>query len=110
MWLVAVAAVVLLGLLAVVFLLNRDQQPAASTAALPTAPAQQEIPYPAVARVTPADAYASVNSGQAVIIDVRDRESYDKAHIEGALSIPENELAARRGELPQDRQILTYCT
>lgn len=109
-WLAVVAAVVLIGLIAVVFLLSQPKQPAASTAVLPAAPAQQDIPYPDVARVTPGEAHAAANADQAVIVDVRDRQSYDQAHIAGAISLPENELPARMGELPQDRQILTYCT
>ena len=110
LWLAVVAGVILVGVLAVAFLLNQQKQPAAAIVVQSTAPAQQDIPYPGVARVSPGEAHAAANAGQAVIVDVRDRESYDQAHIAGAISIPENELAARSGELPQDRQILTYCT
>lgn len=110
LWLAVVAGVILVGVLAVAFLLSQQQQPAPATAALPAAPAQQDIPYPGVARVSVGEAHGAANAGQAVIVDVRDRESYDQAHITGAISIPENELPARIGELPKDRQILTYCT
>lgn len=110
LWLAVVAGVILVGAIAVVFLLSQRQQPAPSTAVLPAAPAQQNLPYPGVARVSAGDAHGAANAGQAVIVDVRDRESYDQAHIAGAISIPENELPARTGELPEDRQILTYCT
>ena len=46
-----------------------------------------------------------------LVIDVRDFDAYRQSHIEGAISIPLYELAARVPELPQDRQaqILTVC-
>lgn len=113
LWLLIVAAVALIGLLAAVFLLSQPDQPATVIAPAPAAPAalaQQDIPYPDIARVGPGEAHGSANAGQAVIVDVRDREFYDQSHMAGAISIPLNELPARLDELPQDRQILTYCT
>ena len=110
LWLALVAAVVLIGLIAVIVLVSQPKPATVSTAAIPTAAVPQDIPYPSVARVTPAQAHGSVNSGQAIIIDVRDAESYNQAHIEGAISMPESELPARIDELPQDQQIFTYCT
>ena len=73
LWLAVVAGVILVGVLAVAFLLSQ-QQPAPATAALPAAPAQQDIPYPGVARVSVGEAHGAANAGQAVIVDVRDRE------------------------------------
>ena len=110
MWLIVVAAVVLIGLLAVVFLLSQQQPPAPASAIAPAVPAQQDIPYPAVARVLPGDAHGSANAGAAVIVDVRGREFFDQSHAAGAISMPLDEIPARIGELPKDRQILTYCT
>lgn len=113
LWLLIVAAVALIGLLAVVYLLSRPAQPATVAApapVAPAAPAQQDIPFPNIARVGPGEAHGSANAGQSVIVDVRDREFYDQSHMAGAVSIPLNELPARLDELPRDRQILTYCT
>jgi rhodanese-related sulfurtransferase/predicted transcriptional regulator len=47
--------------------------------------------------------------GEAVLIDVRPAEEYDAGHIEGARSIPIDELDERLAELPADREIVAYC-
>lgn len=43
------------------------------------------------------------------LVDLRDRDSYDRRHIRGAVNIPGEELADRMGELPGDRLIVLYC-
>jgi predicted sulfurtransferase len=48
--------------------------------------------------------------GEAVIVDVRNKDAYDLEHAEGALSIPLNELEGRLAELPKDKLIAAYCT
>ena len=48
--------------------------------------------------------------GQAILVDVRSKASYDKSHAEGAISIPEAEMGARVDELPRDKDIILYCT
>jgi rhodanese-related sulfurtransferase len=45
----------------------------------------------------------------AVLIDVRPQEEYAAGHIEGARSIPLEELEQRLAELPADREIVAYC-
>jgi rhodanese-related sulfurtransferase/DNA-binding HxlR family transcriptional regulator len=47
--------------------------------------------------------------GEAVLIDVRPREEYAAGHIEGARSIPLQELDRLLAELPADREIVAYC-
>src|SRR5437588_6997067 len=47
--------------------------------------------------------------GDAVLIDVRPQEEYAAGHIEGARSIPLDELDRRLAELPADREIVAYC-
>jgi rhodanese-related sulfurtransferase len=47
--------------------------------------------------------------GDAVLIDVRPQEEYAAGHIEGARSIPLDELEQRLSELPCDREIVAYC-
>ena len=44
----------------------------------------------------------------AVVVDVRPKNAYDAEHIEGAISIPAGELAARAGRLPKDKHIIFY--
>lgn len=42
-------------------------------------------------------------------IDVRTAEEYAAGHIEGAKSIPLQELAGRLNEVPKDKQVYLYC-
>jgi 3-mercaptopyruvate sulfurtransferase SseA len=63
-----------------------------------------------VRRVTPAEARAAVEKGQAVIVDVRPAESFKAGHVKGALSIPLGDIASRTGELPRGKMIVTYCS
>jgi hypothetical protein len=67
-----------------------------------------ELNYPDITRVSPAEAYAGQQAGTAVIIDVRDEQSYQASHAAGALSIPEGQLPARLAELPTDRTLILY--
>src|ERR671932_449027 len=52
---------------------------------------------------------ARMRSGEAVLVDVRPREEYDAGHIEGARSIPIEELEARLAELPAESEVVAYC-
>ena len=68
------------------------------------------IPYPDVPRVSLEEAQNKMALGQAVLVDVRSKASYDNSHAAGAISIPEEEMGARVDELPQDKDIILYCT
>lgn len=63
-----------------------------------------------IERVSLADAKAAFELGNAVIVDVRNRESYDRSHIPGALSIPYGELETNLHLVDKGQWILTYCT
>jgi rhodanese-related sulfurtransferase/DNA-binding HxlR family transcriptional regulator len=47
--------------------------------------------------------------GDVVVVDVRPAEEFDAGHIEGALSIPVDELDEQLAELPADSEIVAYC-
>jgi rhodanese-related sulfurtransferase/predicted transcriptional regulator len=47
--------------------------------------------------------------GDVVLVDVRPGEEYEAGHIEGARSIPIDELDERLAELPADREVVAYC-
>jgi rhodanese-related sulfurtransferase/predicted transcriptional regulator len=47
--------------------------------------------------------------GDVVVVDVRPPEEYAAGHIEGARSIPIDELERRLGEIPDDREVVAYC-
>jgi rhodanese-related sulfurtransferase/DNA-binding transcriptional ArsR family regulator len=50
-----------------------------------------------------------LDTGEVVLIDVRPEAEYTAAHLPGALSVPPDQLDARLGELPEDREIVAYC-
>jgi rhodanese-related sulfurtransferase len=52
---------------------------------------------------------ARLGRGEIVLVDVRPPEEYAAGHIEGARSIPLDELEHRLAELPADREIVAYC-
>jgi rhodanese-related sulfurtransferase/predicted transcriptional regulator len=47
--------------------------------------------------------------GDVVLIDVRPEEEFAAGHIEGARSVPLEELERRLAELPADREVVAYC-
>lgn len=47
--------------------------------------------------------------GEVVLIDVRPAEEYAAGHIQGARSIPLEELEQRIAELPSDTEVIAYC-
>ncbi len=68
------------------------------------------IPYPDVPRISVADTKADLDEGTAILVDVRSRAEYDTSHAAGATSIPSTEIDSRLGELPNDQEIVLYCT
>ena len=47
--------------------------------------------------------------GDVVLVDVRPEAEYEAGHIEGAQSIPLDELQRRLAELPADAEVVAYC-
>jgi rhodanese-related sulfurtransferase/predicted transcriptional regulator len=47
--------------------------------------------------------------GEVLLVDVRPGEEYEAGHIDGARSIPIDELDERLAELPADREVVAYC-
>lgn len=62
-------------------------------------------------KITPEEAKNMMAEDDVIILDVRTAEEYAEVHIEGALLIPDSELAAQASEkLPdKDQTILVYC-
>jgi rhodanese-related sulfurtransferase len=50
-----------------------------------------------------------LESGDAVILDVRPAAEYAAGHLPGAVHLPLEQLRDRFAELPRDRQIVAYC-
>ena len=68
------------------------------------------IPNPDVPRISLKETQTKLERGEAILIDVRSRVSFEKSHAQGAISIPEEEVGARLDELPHDKEIILYCT
>lgn len=51
-----------------------------------------------------------VDSGQAVLLDVRSAPAFQSEHAAGARHIPLDDVGKRLGELPKDKLIAAYCT
>ncbi|MCM2254922.1 MAG: rhodanese-like domain-containing protein [Vicinamibacteria bacterium] len=62
------------------------------------------------ARMTAEELKPLVDSGQAVLLDVRSAPAFQSEHAEGARHIPLDEVGKRLGELPKDKLIAAYCT
>jgi 3-mercaptopyruvate sulfurtransferase SseA len=65
-----------------------------------------------VPRVTVQEAKAAVDSGAAIIVDVRSIEAFAAQHIKGALSMPLTGIEADPAHVALDKNqwIITYCT
>ena len=72
---------------------------------------QEMPPMPRVPTITPQAAHEEMESSNPLVVDVRPSEEYAAAHIEGALSIPLNEIQTLTSELLTDKnaRILVYC-
>lgn len=88
---------------------------APAPAAKPAGP-NQGVPMPvqkptadAAMRIKLDDAWKLYQADKAVFIDVRSKDSFDKGHIKGALSIPGSQLIRRFREIPPGKVIVTYC-
>ena len=50
-----------------------------------------------------------IRSGAVVVVDVRPGEEFERGHIDGAISIPLEDLADRVQELPEELEVVAYC-
>jgi phage shock protein E len=64
---------------------------------------------------TLADVKKNVDSGKAIIVDVREQNEWDAGHLKGAILMPRSklqvdaELAGLLKQLPKDKVIYTHC-
>lgn len=64
---------------------------------------------PSVTLVSLEEARAHLDAGDAIFIDTRSREDYERSHVPGAVAMPVAEVPRHYQELPRDRLIITYC-
>jgi len=64
-----------------------------------------------IEEITPDEARAELESGDATLIDVRERHEWEESHLDGATLVPQLTLADRIEELAPDRaqRVLLYC-
>jgi rhodanese-related sulfurtransferase len=55
------------------------------------------------------DAFAEAHAAGAVVLDVRNPDEYEAAHVPGAVLIPLPELAARREDIPEADPLYVIC-
>ena len=80
----------------------------------PTSSPRLDLPRDeaAVPRTSVEQAKAALDSGAAIIVDVRPEQSYAMEHIAGSISIPLAEIEKNPAGLKLDKKqwIITYCT
>ena len=52
---------------------------------------------------------ALLDTGDAVVLDIRSRSAYEAVHLPGAICCPPEESVQDLPDLPQDKVIVTYC-
>jgi 3-mercaptopyruvate sulfurtransferase SseA len=90
-------------------------QPTSTSTAAPTftpPPARPPATEAEVPRVSLEDAKAALDSGTAVVVDVRSPAAFEMSHVAGARSIPLADIEADPTGLKLDKGqwIITYCT
>ena len=62
-----------------------------------------------VERIGRTELLARLAGGDVILVDVRPAEEYAAGHIQGARSIPLEELEEHLAELPEDAEVVAYC-
>ena len=52
---------------------------------------------------------ASIESGEVLFIDARNKGQFDAGHIPGAVNIEWRQILARRDQIPTDKPVILYC-
>ena len=85
------------------------QTPPAAATATPSAPAAAAAPLP----LGLMQVKELFDTGEGVIIDARDRETFRKGHIKGALSLPvgdsESLIPPFAARTPREKLLVVYC-
>ncbi|MBC7460303.1 MAG: rhodanese-like domain-containing protein [Thermoleophilia bacterium] len=55
------------------------------------------------------DACAELDSGAAVLVDVRDAAAWREGHARGAVHVPIDQLGAHLAQLPTEVRVITTC-
>ena len=63
-----------------------------------------------VPRISVEDAYAAVQSGEAILVDTRLADQFTASHAVGAISVPVDQAETLIPTLDPDAWYITYCT
>jgi 3-mercaptopyruvate sulfurtransferase SseA len=85
-------------------------QPPSQNIITPQANSQTQLTEADVPRINVQDAKAALDSGQAILVDVRSADSYIASHAVGAISIPLENFENNTILLDKNQWIITYCT
>ena len=71
---------------------------------------QQSQELARLGRIEPEEAKSLLDQGQALFIDVRPPDAYERQRIPGAVSIPLQELGTHLTDIPPAHRLVLYCT
>jgi Rhodanese-like domain len=102
---------------------NNNTPPPPNTSSTPAAPRRAAAPPASghdhsthelenkMPRISAEELKRLVGTGQAVIVDVRSPEDYQRAHIQGAINLPVQVIeAGQYPRFPRDKRLISYCT
>ncbi|MFL2665246.1 MAG: rhodanese-like domain-containing protein [Dehalococcoidia bacterium] len=69
----------------------------------------RNIPGEPYTRISAEEAKDLVNSGDSIVIDVRNEDEYLAGHVKDAIWIPVDDIIDRHSELPSDKNLLFIC-
>ena len=69
----------------------------------------RNIPGEPYTRVTAEEAKTMLDSEDAIVIDVRNKDEWEEGHVAGATWLPVEEVMPRYGELPTEGKLLFIC-
>ncbi len=88
-----------------------DPAQVASPTPPPADHATQHAAEDKVPRIKPADAIKLVKDSGAILVDVRDLNSYETMHAKGALHVAYQDIQSGKIEkLPKNKHLIFYCT
>ncbi len=59
--------------------------------------------------MTPQQAFDAWKAGDVSIVDVREQDEYDAAHVDGMPLVPLSEIGDRIGDFPTDKTLVLMC-
>ena len=89
---------------------TRSEPPASRQSPNAASTGHDHVAESAVDRIGISEAKTLLDRGDAVFLDVRQGEAYRVGHIQGAIPMPEAEIASRVRTLPKSKKIITYCS